>query len=369
MSTVSFTPLASAPAHGEKPPKFFGADFKRWQQKMLFYLTTLNLSRFLKEDPPVVVEGDSDTQRRTAVDAWNHSDFLCRNYILNGLDDTLYSVYSSVKTAKELWDSLEKKYKTEDAGIKKFVLPPMWKDFKNYLKHKRKELQLEDLIVRLRIEEDNRNTEAKSSKKMMEIEAKANLAESSTSQKRKCPHDEKQKGKAKKFQGSCYNCGKPNHMERDCRLPKKNNKNQKPRQVNMVQERYVPLELSDIDLSVVICETNMVDDPRGWWIDTGSTSHVCAEKDMYSTYATVGDRKLFMGNSATSEVAGVGNVVLKMTSGKEVTLKNVLHVPDIRKNLVSGSLLSKAGFRMVFESDKFVLTKSGVFVGKGYQGF
>ncbi|XP_073119937.1 uncharacterized protein [Henckelia pumila] len=273
MSTVSFTPLTSAPSHGEKPPKFSGADFKCWQQKMLFYLTTLNLSRFLKEDPPVVVEGNSDTQRRKAIDAWNHSDFLCRNYILNGLEDTLYSVYSSVKTAKELWDSLEKKYKTEDAGIKKFVvgkfldftmvdsktvmsqvqeiqiilhdllakgmeinepfqvasiiekLPPLWKDFKNYLKHKRKELKLEDLIVRLRIEEDNRNTEAKSHKKLMETEAKANLAESSTSHKRKQPHDGKQKGKANKFQVSCYNCGKPNHMARDCRLPKKNNKN------------------------------------------------------------------------------------------------------------------------------------------------
>ena len=30
-------------------------------------------------------------------------------------------------------------------------LPPNWKDFKNYLKHKRKEMKVEDLIVRLRI--------------------------------------------------------------------------------------------------------------------------------------------------------------------------------------------------------------------------
>ena len=44
----------------------------------------------------------------------------------------------------------------------------------------------------------------------------------------------------------------------------------------------------------------------------------------------------------------------------------MLHVPDIRKNLVSGPLLSKNGFRLVFESDKFVLTKSGMYVGKGY---
>ena len=34
-------------------------------------------------------------------------------------------------------------------------LPPTWKDFKNYLKHKRKEMSIEDLIIRLCIEEDN----------------------------------------------------------------------------------------------------------------------------------------------------------------------------------------------------------------------
>nr|GEX71289.1 ATP-dependent DNA helicase PIF1-like [Tanacetum cinerariifolium] len=71
-----------------------------------------------------------------------------------------------------------------------------------------------------------------------------------------------------------------------------------------------------------------------------------------------------MGNSSCSKVHGTGNIVLKMTSGKELTLKNVLHVPEIRKNPVSGSLLSKNGFKLVFESDKVVLTKSGMYIGK-----
>ena len=35
-------------------------------------------------------------------------------------------------------------------------LPEGWKDFKNYLKHKKKETSLEDLVTRLRIEEGNR---------------------------------------------------------------------------------------------------------------------------------------------------------------------------------------------------------------------
>ena len=43
--------------------------------------------------------------------------------------------------------------------IKKFSLA--WKDFKNYLKHKRKGMGIKDLIIRLRIEEDNRGSEKK----------------------------------------------------------------------------------------------------------------------------------------------------------------------------------------------------------------
>ena len=88
---------------------------------------------------------------------------------------------------------------------------------------------------------------------------------------------------------------------------------------------------------------------------------------MFSTFEPIETgEKVFMGNSATSYIKGQGKVVLKMTSGKELTLTNVLYVPEIRKNLVSGSLLNSHGFRLVFESDKFVLSKSGMYVGKGY---
>ncbi|KAL0332983.1 UNVERIFIED_CONTAM: Retrovirus-related Pol polyprotein from transposon TNT 1-94 [Sesamum calycinum] len=238
-------------------------------------------------------------------------------------------------------------------------LPPLWKDFKNYLKHKRKEMGLEDLIVRLRIEEDNRLSEMKSGK--LQIEAKANLMEQNgnTSIKRKRVDYKAKKGRAKIIKGNCYNCGKPNHMAKDCRLPKKN-------QAHVSEVRSVPIDLGELNLSAVVFEANLVDNPREWWIDTGATRHICSDKEMFSTYTPINGRKLFMGNSATSNIVGIGNVVLKMTSGKELTLIDVLHVPDIRKNLVSGSLLVKSGFRLVFESNKFVLTKNSHFIGKGY---
>ncbi|KAH1056508.1 hypothetical protein J1N35_034573 [Gossypium stocksii] len=58
----------------------------------------------------------------TAVEVWKHSDFICRSYILNGLSDALYEVYRVKKTVKELWTSLDHKYKAKDVGIKKFLV-------------------------------------------------------------------------------------------------------------------------------------------------------------------------------------------------------------------------------------------------------
>ena len=69
---------------------------------MLFYLTILNLARFLSEEALKLNEGETDMQVINAVDAWKHFDFLCRNYVMNGLHDSLYNVYCAFKTIKEL---------------------------------------------------------------------------------------------------------------------------------------------------------------------------------------------------------------------------------------------------------------------------
>ena len=69
---------------------------------MLFYLTILNLSRFLTKDAPKLKEDEHNILVINVVDDWKHFDFLCRNYVMNALTDSLYNVYSDKKTAKEL---------------------------------------------------------------------------------------------------------------------------------------------------------------------------------------------------------------------------------------------------------------------------
>ena len=99
-ASSSRTPVATTMATAEKPGKFTGIDFKRWQQKMFFYLTTLSLQRFINEDVPVLESGTPDNEIFVVTEAWKHSDFLCKNYIHNGLEDALYNVLVFVKLQK-----------------------------------------------------------------------------------------------------------------------------------------------------------------------------------------------------------------------------------------------------------------------------
>ncbi|VFQ74359.1 unnamed protein product [Cuscuta campestris] len=134
-------PTVMLPTNSVKEPaKFTGVGFKIWQQRMLFWLTTLNLARYLREDPPVVGE-NADEPTVQAKEAWIANNYTCLNLILNCLSDALYAIYSRAASAKELWTTLSNKYQAEDAGAKKFVV--------------------EQFLVRLRIREEGLTREKK----------------------------------------------------------------------------------------------------------------------------------------------------------------------------------------------------------------
>ena len=92
----TIVPISVSP--GDKLEKFNRLNFKRW----LFYLTTLNLTRFLTENDPKFKVDERDIQVIGVVDAWKHSDYLCMNYVMNTLTDFLYNKYSYKKITKEL---------------------------------------------------------------------------------------------------------------------------------------------------------------------------------------------------------------------------------------------------------------------------
>jgi hypothetical protein len=103
-----------------------------------------------------------------------------------------------------------------------------------------------------------------------------------------------------------------------------------------------------------------------WWVDTSANIHVCADVSLFSFNQVGRASSLLMGNGARATVRGVGTIDLKLTLGKTMQLKNVHHVPSI-KNLISGSMLCRDGYKLVFESNKCVISKYDTFVGKDYE--
>nr|KAJ0210442.1 hypothetical protein LSAT_V11C400201490 [Lactuca sativa] len=109
------------------------------------------------------------------------------------------------------------------------------------------------------------------------------------------------------------------------------------------------------------------DDKVAWWVDSGATSHVCKDLYWFKDFQPIEDGSVVkMGNVATEPIKGISSVLLTFTSAKCLCLNNVLYVPDIRKNLVSKIVLNNYGYQQVLESDKYILSRHGSFMGFGY---
>ncbi|PON67616.1 hypothetical protein TorRG33x02_264050 [Trema orientale] len=104
-----------------KLDRFDGTNFTRWQDKLKFLLTALKIFYVLDPDLqpiPEPTDGDSEelkAERKKRVE----DEFICRGHILNALSDRLYDLYTDTASAKEIWTTLEFKYKAEEGGTKK----------------------------------------------------------------------------------------------------------------------------------------------------------------------------------------------------------------------------------------------------------
>ncbi|CAM8905388.1 unnamed protein product [Rhodiola kirilowii] len=145
-------------------------------------------------------------------------------------------------------------------------LPSGWKDFKNYLNHKRKEMSMEDLVICLKNEEDNRLSD----KRLKLPSERANVVEHGGSSKGKKPFNKlgpkggaMKKKVQPKFTGKCFNCDKEGQRVADCKKPLKEKK-----KANVA-------EMDEDFLVAVISQLNLADsNPKEWWLDTGATHHI-----------------------------------------------------------------------------------------------
>ncbi|GKA90231.1 hypothetical protein Tco_0812101 [Tanacetum coccineum] len=147
MATAAIKHMASNFANIDK---FKGVDFRRWQKKTHFLLSSTSLVYVMTTHIPEDGGDDATVEQIKARAKWYIDDYVCRGLILN-----------------------EAKYMAEDASSKKFLVSnftnykmidsrPVMKqydellDFKHNLKHKKEELTLVELGNHLRIKESLR---------------------------------------------------------------------------------------------------------------------------------------------------------------------------------------------------------------------
>ncbi|XP_052205410.1 uncharacterized protein LOC127810136 isoform X1 [Diospyros lotus] len=201
---------------------FDGNNFKRWQKRVHSILDVQSVAYALSESKPNEASVDAKL-----LDHWTYVNKVCRHTIISTLSNELFDVSYPFKEAKKNWDSMNAKCTAGDVGKEKFVigkfyrwemvddkeikaqinkchklledlkdenimlqeeflaslliekLPESWNDYKNQLKHKHKQLSVEDLVVHIIIEETNRKELQFARAK--EMAYKANLVQGSSS--------------------------------------------------------------------------------------------------------------------------------------------------------------------------------------------
>ena len=80
---------------------------------------------------------------------------------------------------------------------------------------------------------------------------------------------------------------------------------------------------------------------RGWFVMSNRYS--------FKDYRAIKGRIMLLDDTKKSAV-GIGTVELKVSTGCSLTLKDVIHVPDIIKDVISLSKLNIDGFTILFAS-------------------
>ncbi|KAD6118913.1 hypothetical protein E3N88_10184 [Mikania micrantha] len=151
----------------------------------------------------------------------------------------------------------------------------------------------------------------------------------------------------------CFECGEIGHWKRNCPVYLKELRTKRDAGQTSGMTFMIHVELNIISSNT-------------WVLDTGCGTHICNLLQGFkrSKHYSKGEISLFMGNGAMVHVEAQGGYILKLPSGLEVILKNVLYAPSLTRNIISVSRLRQCGFNFKFVDNDIHVSLNHVFYFK-----
>ncbi|GKA04242.1 zinc finger, CCHC-type containing protein [Tanacetum coccineum] len=152
----------------------------------------------------------------------------------------------------------------------------------------------------------------------------------------------------KKSKVNCWKCGKPRHLKKDCKGGKVGNKANGSSTNGLVNDTSDSLKgqnmfnkcLQVYYVTYVFEDYFVQDDDVSWWVNSGTTVHVFKDRCWFKTYESLNDRFIFHMGNKSSLVHRRGCVDLRFSFENIISVFDVLHALNIRKNLVSSTFMS-----------------------------
>ena len=166
---------------------------------------------------------------------------------------------------------------------------------------------------------------------------------------------------SKKRDKRCRYCKKLGHVKADCY--KLRNKRAAESNEEDVAGANLVDEGGDDFLLVSTSDNSKL--TSEWILDSGCSFHMCPNREWFSTYSSVEGGVVHMGNDSSSKIIGIGTVKIRIHDGTIRTLSDVRYVPDLRKNLISLSILDLKGCRINIESSDIKVSRGALVLLKG----
>jgi hypothetical protein len=176
-------------------------------------------------------------------------------------------------------------------------------------------------------------------------------------------YSKERKGKGKKFHSKfeskgkkldlskvkCFHCHEHGHLATNCLQKKKNKKAVGAAAGEALESQF------ELEFSLIAC---MASSTLGsvWYLDSGASLHMTGDKELFSDLEER-DLKMHieMGDDGRYNANGIGTITFQRESGKPFQLKDVMHVPGLKKNLVSVTMLEDRVYDVVFNNGKAFL--------------